>query len=1117
MYRYLSAALQTRVAAFGTLIFASLFVVGCGEQTEAPGCEEQTETPNAHGTVASSRLDAPAIAVGPFFDGVFPTRTPNNAASSTTWEIIEAFPNLTFNQTLVIVPNPANNRLYVASRDGNIFSFENTPGVTTSEPFIDLRDRAAVVWDGGFLGLTFHPKFGTVGSPYETTFYVYYSSFCPTTFDGVSYVNDLANCNPGYPTASTGGFFNTWLRLSKFEAFFDSGLDTWVGDPTSEVPLFNIRLYNGSHRGGGPIFANDGYMYVAVGDQFRYETAQDIAGNFEGGSMRLAVDVIDNGDGTWTCPEGSHQPIRKMQDVTGNADEMTGHQYCIPDDNPWPGLTGENFGEYNSIGHRNPHRIALDEMTGMLWSGEIGQSTREEINVIMTGRNYQWPYMEGLATGLRPPPATIIGIEQPPVIDFDRTEARAIIGGYVYRGTKFPELYGKYLAGDHILNNIWAITLDEQTMTATKEDLTTFTPGGLATWGQDKNGEVYLGDVFGTDALYTLNRIGGPSPEPPALLSLTGAFQDLVSLDADPAWVPYQLNQPFWSDDAAKFRWIALPNDGTRDTVDEQIAYSETGLWGYPTGTVLMKHFELPLDERDPSVTTRLETRFLVLGVDGVWYGVTYQWQPGQTDADLLTTLATTDYDIQLVGGGTRTQTWSFPSRTQCMTCHIPAAGGPLGLRTHQQNGDMFYPSTGRTDNQLVTWNTLGMFSPAIDEATIPTLLRSAGFTNVTASLEDRARSWLDANCSNCHRPGGVNAGFDMRLTTPFENQGLVNGGVRDDLGFPGMTVLTPGDPDLSAIYQRADAVGPFAMPPLAKALAQGPAVEILREWILRVDLNLGQNGINYEYYETADITALPDFGTLTPTTTGTANAFDISLRQQDDYFAFRFTSHLYVDVAGDYTFFTSSDDGSELWLDGALVVDNDGLRGNGNQEQLGIATVTQGYHSLEVTMFERTGAEALGVNWQGPDTSGVKEQIPVGRLFLQQPTVNNDLPTLTNPGPQQHAVGESVLLSLQATDPNGDLLYYDAAGLPPGLTLDHTTGDITGTLTAAALGTYNMTASASDQNLVSVVSSTWTVSATADGCGDGTQDAGEECDDGNLMDGDGCTSGCLLEFCGDG
>jgi hypothetical protein len=479
MSRNVLAPLAARLAAVSMVLITALGVSGCG--TDGTSGDDPVTGSPYESFPPKSGLDGPPVPVGPFLNGAFPPNAPNDL-SSTTWNVVEAFPNVIFNQTLVIVtnPEPGNDRLYVGSRDGNIFSIENDPATTVAEPFMDIRDRVAVVWDGGFLGLAFHPEFGQAGSPYETTFYVYYSSFCPTVFDGQQYVNDWPNCNPGYPQSSTGGYFNTWLRLSRFEAFWDATSGTWRGDPTSEVPMFNIRLYNGSHRGSGPVFGRnaggswDGSMYVAIGDQFRYETAQDITNNFEGGTVRLEVDVTDNGDGTWSCPVGSHQPVRRFQNVTGNPDEMTGQQYCIPDDNPWVSMTGDNFSEFFTIGHRNPHRIAIDPVTGRMWSGEVGQSTREEINILFSGHNYQWPYMEGLTTGVRSKPATVIGIEQPPVIDFDRTEARAIIGGYVYRGSKYPELYGKYLAGDYVTDNVWAITLDENTLTATKEFLTNF-------------------------------------------------------------------------------------------------------------------------------------------------------------------------------------------------------------------------------------------------------------------------------------------------------------------------------------------------------------------------------------------------------------------------------------------------------------------------------------------------------------------------------------------------------------------------------------------------------------------------------------------------------------------
>jgi uncharacterized repeat protein (TIGR03806 family) len=1103
------------LAAAGFLLISALLTPGCGDQGDFDTSpRDALPTPEF---AKKGGLDNPPVPVGPFLNGAFPTQTPNDLSSS-SWTIVEAFPNVQFNQTLVITTNPqaGDNRLYVGSRDGNIYSMENDPNVSTAEPFMDIRDRVAVVWDGGFLGLAFHPEFGTPGSPYETTFYTYYSSYCPTTWDGEKYVNDFGNCNPGYPQGSTGGFFGTWLRGSEFQAYFDSTAGVWRGDPASEKPMFNIRLYNGSHRGGGPIFGDDGYMYIIIGDQFRYDTAQDISGNFEGGSIRVSVDVVDNGDGTWTCPSGTHHPNRNMRDVTGNSDEMTGQYYCIPDDNPWQSPAGDRFEEFYSIGHRNPHRISIDPVTGRIWSGEVGQSTREEINVILWGRNYQWPYREGLTSGVRSKPSTILGTEQPPVIDFDRTEARTIIGGYVYRGTKFPELYGKYIAGDYSTNNVWAFTLNETTLTATKDLLTVFTPGALSTFGQDKAGEIFLGDVFGDDALYALERVGAPSADPPSTLSALGAFTDTASFELSPYWIPYGLNQPFWSDGAEKSRWIALPNDGTRDTVDEQIGYSENGNWDYPVGTVLMKHFELVLDEGDPSDRTRLETRFMVRGEDARWYGVTYRWREDQSDADLLTSFETADYTITLAEGGARDQTWYFPSRQECLNCHLEASGGALGLNARQQNGDFFYPSTGRTDNQLSTWNELGMFSPALDESTLPTMIRSVDFNDVTASLGTRARSWLDSNCGYCHRPGAVNAGFDARLTTPFENQGMAFGGVRNDLGIPGLTILTPGDPILSAIYQRAGIVGPVAMPPLAKALVQTPAVEILGEWITRVEGDLGLNGINYEYYEPGPMSFLPDFDSLTPVATGAVSSFDIGVRLREEEFAFRFTSLLYIAIAGEYTFYTSSDDGSQLFIDGSLVVDNDGL--HGVQEASNAIALSNGYHTIEVTMFENRGGQALSVNWEGPDTSDQKEPIGPGKLFLQEPTIDNAPPTLSDPGSQQTSIGATATLSLLATDPDNDFLYFDAAGLPPGLAIDHTTGDISGVPDSSAVDTYSVTASASDAVDVSVVSFTWAITGTGSSfCGDGTVDTGEECDDGNNANGDGCSSACALEFCGDG
>ncbi len=621
------------------------------------------------------------------------------------------------------------------------------------------------------------------------------------------------------------GFFNVYLRLSRFE--IPDGATQ--ANKASEVVLFNIRYINAFHRGGGPTFGQDGFLYMAMGDQSNLSYPQTIHDNLNGGVLRLAVDVIEQGDGTWSCPANTHMPPRTFQTHIGDtSDEVSGRFYCIPDDNPWLDPTGElNFEEYFAIGLRNPHRITADRLTGRIWVGEVGLRKREEINIITKGRNYGWPFREGLIEGVMPQPETILGILTDPVIDIALPEARAIIGGYVYRGSRFPDLYGKYLAGDNVSGRIWAFTLDENTMQATKTLLTTWTEGafGFSTWGEDLAGELYLGHARITTPLVTLSQMVDQTPDPPPLLSQTGAFDDLEHLVPSVAWLPYALNQPLWSDGALKQRWIAL-------AAEEQVRFSERDNWGFPIGTVLMKHFELPVDETDPSLTVRLETRFLVHGEDG-WYGVTYRWNDDQTDAVLLTSTESAVYPIATRDGGTRDQVWTFPSRADCLTCHNAAAGGALGTSTHQLNGELTYRRSGIMDNQLVIWNDLGLFSPALDINAIPNWIRSVAQDDTNAPLEDRARSYLDANCAYCHRPEtGNRASFDTRLTTPLAEQGLVNGSVIEPLELPDEAIIRPGCIDCSVLYRRLASLGRIAMPPLLKNRVDVDGLALIQAWI---------------------------------------------------------------------------------------------------------------------------------------------------------------------------------------------------------------------------------------------------------------------------------------------
>jgi len=201
-------------------------------------------------------------------------------------------------------------------------------------------------------------------------------------------------------------------------------------------------------------------------------------------------------------------------------------------------------------------------------------------------------------------------------------------------------------------------------------------------------------DIDDNDGIILRLAAATVTQDPPSLLSQTGAFIDLPSLTPTPAFIPYGVPTPLWSDTAVKDRWIALPNDGDHSTSSEQNTFSETENWVFPAGTVLMKHFELPTDQNNPTQTVRLETRFIICTENGGKYGVTYRWLPDQTDVVLLTSGETGDYTITETGGSTHTQTWTFPSHEECFQCHNEASGQALGVRTHQLNGYYPHPKT---------------------------------------------------------------------------------------------------------------------------------------------------------------------------------------------------------------------------------------------------------------------------------------------------------------------------------------------------------------------------------------------------------------------------------------
>jgi hypothetical protein len=167
------------------------------------------------------------------------------------------------------------------------------------------------------------------------------------------------------------------------------------------------------------------------------------------------------------------------------------------------------------------------------------------------------------------------------------------------------------------------------------------------------------------------------------------------------------------------------------------------------------------------------------------------------------------------------------------MRCHTAAAGRSLGPEIGQLNADFTYPSTNRLSNQLRTLEHIGMFDKPLP-APPEQLLAIPNPLGMKGTLEDRARAYLHANCSFCHRPMGNGGGnMDFRFTTPFGNAQACNGAPQaGDLGIAGAMVIVPGDPAKSLVVQRMQRTNADRMPPLGTSVVDTAGAAVVQSWV---------------------------------------------------------------------------------------------------------------------------------------------------------------------------------------------------------------------------------------------------------------------------------------------
>ncbi len=577
-------------------------------------------------------------------------------------------------------------------------------------------------------------------------------------------------------------------RRSVISRFKVSSTDADVADSSSEKVLVEVSQPHGNHNGGALCFGPDDMLYASFGD----------------GGL--------GGD-----PQGNGQNRENLLSTVIRIDPHAAAPY-IPSDNPFADEGGGVRGEIWAFGFRNPWRMSFDRDTGDLWLGDVGDTTWEEINLIKKGANYGWSGYEG---SRKTNTELSHGTHETSVREYGRSQGGAVIGGYIYRGSRITSLRGAYVYGDNTSSEVYIMRLSGTTVTS-HESLGQLS-GAPAGFGEDEDGELYVCEYY-PGRIYTLRAGeggGGEEPAIPAKLSDTGLFDSTTELTPVDGLIEYEVNSPLWSDGALKRRWMALPGN-------KKIDFSASGEWDFPVGTVLVKHFELRLSD---SETTRLETRVMVYEREG-WAGYTYKWNFLQTDADLLSDADTETYTVEddEAPGGTREQTWDFPSRSQCFQCHTPVAGFVLGLRTRQINGSFDY--NGTVDNQLRAWNHINLFDTDIGDHEDHEAMPNP--SDESQPVADRARAYLEINCAQCHQPGGSTQGnFNLRFDINLDSMNVVDvRPTQGGLGLDDAFRIKRGSKESSVLWERMLRTDTTRMPRLGSRLVDPLARDLIGRWI---------------------------------------------------------------------------------------------------------------------------------------------------------------------------------------------------------------------------------------------------------------------------------------------
>lgn len=326
----------------------------------------------------------------------------------------------------------------------------------------------------------------------------------------------------------------------------------------------------------------------------------------------------------------------------------------------------------------------------------------------------------------------------------------------------------------------------------------------------------------------------GPDDDPFDTLAEYCLFSDPVAQTPADGVLPFEPIAVLYADESLKARFVAVP-DG------ESIEFDPMERWTYPVGTTLVKTFYYYDDATNPAAGRRLlETRLLVNRGDE-WDSFIYVWNEEQTEASYERLGDWIEFDRVDEEGATVATRYRVPNQNQCGSCHEQNdVSVPLGPRGFQLHSDLDFGGAIGMRNQLEYWAELGILSGVPDDLSGQFALTD--FTDDTADIEGRARSYLEVNCAHCHSDGGAADSSGLRLGVNVDvplNYGVCRRPVAAGGGSGGFFYdIVPRNPDESIMVFRMESVDPeIKMPELPTQTSDDLGVRIVRDWISAMTL----------------------------------------------------------------------------------------------------------------------------------------------------------------------------------------------------------------------------------------------------------------------------------------